>query len=616
MKRFALIIVSLVVGGLQICAQPDLSHPRLFLRAGEEQALLANIQKDSIWSQMHRAIIAEAEEMCGLPLLERKITGIRMHAISCEELRRVLFLSYAYRMTGRKEFAERAEKDMLNVCNFKDWNPSHFLDVSEMGVALSIGYDWLYYYLSPQSRATILKALQEKALIPGITGGEGNPAHNLRWLELPNNWNQVCNGGLTVAAIATYTENKELSDSIINRSCEKILIPMEAEYAPVGCFPEGFGYWAFGTQFNILFVDAMQKFFGPERVEKFKQMPGFIESGNYSQFLITPSLRTFGYSDNSTRIYLEPAVMWFNTVKSDPAMYYMQKRLFYKFKESASYVKTIKNRLIPFMLIWGAGTGDEPVVALDNPEYPQKNFYLGVGKNDICVMRSGWNEDDVYLGFKAGRVRSPHGHMDVGSFYYEVDSVRWSLDLGSDNYGRVEKGGVKLFDMSQHSQRWEVLTKYNNFAHSTTFPEGVYQRTKPTCKVSGDPEKMSASTSFASLYPKSLDSLVRTVTLVDRSVVVEDFVIGGNSDVKMVWNMTTEGCTLKRKGRNLILANPDGKVLKMKVETSTSFDAELVPAKRKHDFEDENEGIYWLRITYDLPSHCANKIKVTLTPEK
>ena len=616
MKRLAIIILALMSCCPLTWAQADLSHPRLFLRAGEEKALLANIQKDSIWSEMHRAIIAEAEVICGLKLLERKIVGPRMHAISCEELRRVLFLSYAYRMTGREEFAKHAEKNMLNVCNFKDWNPSHFLDVSEMGMALSIGYDWLYDYLSPESRETILRSIQEKALIPGITGGEGDPEHNLRWLEMANNWNQVCNGGLTVAAIATYTENKELSDSIINRSCEKILIPMEAEYAPVGCFPEGFGYWAFGTQFNILFVDSMQKFFGPERVEKFKQMPGFVESGNYSQFLITPSLRTFGYSDNSTRIYLEPAVMWFNTVKEDPAMYYMQRRLFYKFQESASYVKHIKNRLIPFMLIWGAGTGEEPTVALNNPEYPQKNFYLGIGKNDICVMRSGWDEDDVYLGFKAGRVRSPHGHMDVGSFYYEVDGVRWSLDLGSDDYGKVETGGVKLFDMTQNSQRWTVLTKYNNFAHSTTFPEGVYQRTKPTCRVSGDQEKMSASTSFASLYPKHLDSLVRTVTLVDRSVVVEDFVIGGNSNVTMVWNMTTEGCTLKRKGRNLQLTNPDGKVLNMKVETSTSFDAELVPAERKHDFEGENTGVYWLRIRYELPAHCTNRIKVTLTPKQ
>jgi len=617
MRRCVAVIIALLfAGGALLSAQPDLSHPRLFLRSGQERALLANIQKDSIWIEMHRAIIDEAEEMCGLDLLERKIVGPRMHAVSCEELRRVLFLSYAYRMTGREEFAKRAEKDMLNVCGFKDWNPSHFLDVSEMGMALAIGYDWLYNWLSPESRSVILQAIQDKALIPGLTGGEGDPGRNLRWLEMSHNWNQVCNGGLTVAAIATYTENKELSDSIISRSCEKILLPMEAEYAPMGCFPEGFGYWAFGTQFNILFVDAMEKFFGPESVVKYKEMPGFIQSGHYSQQLITPSLRTFGYSDNSTRIYLEPAVMWFNTVKPDPAMYYMQKRLFHKFRESGSYVKTIKNRLIPFMLIWGAGTGDEPTVSLNKAECPDKKYYLGQGGNDVCVMRSGWDEDDVYLGFKAGCVNAPHGHMDVGSFYYEADGVRWSLDMGSDNYENIALGGVNLFDMRQNSPRWTVLTRYNNFVHSTTYPEGVYQRVEPTCRMEGDAKRMYAKTSFASLYPETLDSLVRKVSLKGRSAVIEDFAIGGSENVRMVWNMTTEGCSLSRKGKKMTLTGPQGKSLDIKVSTSAAFDVELVPADRKHDYEDQNPGIYWLRISYNLPAHSANKIKVTLTPEK
>ena len=616
MKLYTVLIALLLAGSTFMNAQSDLSHPRLFLRAGQEKALLANIRKDSIWNEMHNEIIKEAEVICGLDMLQRKVVGPRMHAISCEALRRVLFLSYSYRMTGREEFAVRAEKEMLHLSGFVDYNPSHFLDTSEMGVALSIGYDWLFDWLNPQSKEVILKAIQDKVLTTGITGGEGDQGYNLRWLERANNWNQVCNGGLTVASIATYTENQELSETIIKRSCEAILIPMEWEYAPMGCFPEGFGYWAFGTQFNILFVDAMEKFFGPESVVKYKEMPGFIQSGHYSQQLITPSLRTFGYSDNSTRIYLEPAVMWFNTVKPDPAMYYMQKRLFYKFQKSASYVKTIKNRLIPFMLIWGAGTGDEPAVCLNNPEYPTETYYLGQGKNDICVMRSGWTKDDVYLGFKAGRVRSPHGHMDVGSFYYEVDSVRWSLDLGSDDYGKIALANVNMFDMTPGSPRWHVLTKYNNFAHSTTFPEGVHQQTKPTCPMTGSREKMQASTSFACLYPKQLDSLVRTVSLKDRSAVIEDFVMAGNSEVEMVWNMTTEGCDLNRKGKNLTLTNPDGKVLDIKVKTQTPFRAELVPAERKNKFEGLNKGIYWLRIIYNVPAQCSEKITVTMTPRQ
>ena len=51
-------------------------------------------------------------------------------------------LSYAYRTTGELKYAERAEKEMLYMAGYDNWNPEHFLDVAEMTMALSIGYDW------------------------------------------------------------------------------------------------------------------------------------------------------------------------------------------------------------------------------------------------------------------------------------------------------------------------------------------------------------------------------------------------------------------------------------------------------------------------------------------
>lgn len=55
-------------------------------------------------------------------------------------------------MTGEKEYLRRAEKEMLAAASFIDWNPSHFLDVSEMSMGLAIGYDWLFNELLPDSR--------------------------------------------------------------------------------------------------------------------------------------------------------------------------------------------------------------------------------------------------------------------------------------------------------------------------------------------------------------------------------------------------------------------------------------------------------------------------------
>ena len=85
--------------------------------------------------------------MLGLPVNER-VVGTAFAGNLRENLRRILFLGFAYRMTGEKRYSDRAEAEMLKAASFSDWNPSHFLDVAEMTAALAIGYDWLYPKLS------------------------------------------------------------------------------------------------------------------------------------------------------------------------------------------------------------------------------------------------------------------------------------------------------------------------------------------------------------------------------------------------------------------------------------------------------------------------------------
>ena len=68
--------------------------------------------------------------------MERIKEGKRLLAISRIALKRIYYLSYAYRMTGDKKYAHRAEQEMLAVSRFTDWNPTHFLDVGEMVMAL------------------------------------------------------------------------------------------------------------------------------------------------------------------------------------------------------------------------------------------------------------------------------------------------------------------------------------------------------------------------------------------------------------------------------------------------------------------------------------------------
>lgn len=627
MKRLFLISALMIWVWSGMAQEPaDSTHPRIFMRKGEQKALVDNIAADAAWTQMHEAFIEECDFLCNVAPMERILEGPRLHGVSCEVLRRVLFLSYGWRTTGEERFAKRAEKEALQVCrNFVDWNPKHFLDVAEMTVAVAIAYDWLYDWLSEGSKAEFVEAIVTKGLEPSL-----NDKYNQAFVHKKSrysNWGQVCHGGLAIGAIAVHTERPEIAERIIARSEEYIKLPMGKAYPPEGCYPEGFGYWAFGTQYNILFIAAMESYFGSERVEDYKAMPGFVESGTFSQQLITPMLKTFGYSDNSTRIYLEPATMWFNLVRPDAQLYYMQARLFEEFNKTKSYVKTIKNRLMPLMLVWGAGFGEGPTVHLANAEKPTKNFYLGKGENSVCVIRTGWTKEDIYLGVKSGRPDNFHGHMDIGSFYLEADGVRWSTDLGSDHYGDIAKAKVSMFKMTQDSPRWNVLTKYNNFAHSTTYPEGVYQKVDGQCyfeEWSDEQGDMFAQTDITPVYEGHLNSLVRRVSLRGKRVNVEDKVVNGDKEQRMVWNMTTMATEAKvnyRRNRITLygvdtLGIKRTLELKVQFENRCEYEVEFAPATNRNDYENDNKGASWLRIKYALAPQEKQTLKVALRPKK
>ena len=138
------------------------SHPRILLLKNEENTIAKNIKNDLNWAKLNQVIIDESNKIITLPTLERIQIGRRLLDKSRECLRRVFFLSYTYRITKDKKYLDRAEAELVKVSQFSDWNPSHFLDVAEMTMGVSIGYDWLYDDLSATSKEIIKEAFESK----------------------------------------------------------------------------------------------------------------------------------------------------------------------------------------------------------------------------------------------------------------------------------------------------------------------------------------------------------------------------------------------------------------------------------------------------------------------
>ena len=131
-------------------------HPRILLLESEEQQIQDLIDSDETWEKMHLAILEESNNILSTAPLERVMIGYRLLSTSRELLRRIFFLSYSYRMTQDERFLRKAREELLAVCRFYNWNPSHFLDAAEMTMGVAIGYDWLYDDLSSNVRYIIV----------------------------------------------------------------------------------------------------------------------------------------------------------------------------------------------------------------------------------------------------------------------------------------------------------------------------------------------------------------------------------------------------------------------------------------------------------------------------
>ena len=116
-------------------------HPRLMLTS-ERVAELKKLQSaDPVLDKYIKSVIASANSIMTRAPLTRTLIGPRLLDVSRELLNRTTHLALAYHFSGDKKYVESAVANMRTVCEFSDWNPSHFLDVAEMSNGVAIGYD-------------------------------------------------------------------------------------------------------------------------------------------------------------------------------------------------------------------------------------------------------------------------------------------------------------------------------------------------------------------------------------------------------------------------------------------------------------------------------------------
>lgn len=577
-------------------------HPRLLATAEDWTKLRRRAETDPLFAQVHATLLREAREMLPLPPLEREMTGRRLLGVSRSLLRRTMTLAYAWQTTGDRTFARRAETEMLAAAAFSDWNPDHFLDVGEAATALAIGYDWTYDTLSPESRATIRRALVEKALQVGL---DSNEPHN-RWHNAKNNWSQVCFGGLTLAALAVAEYEPDLARRTLAKARTGIPNGLEP-YAPDGVYPEGPSYWVYGTTYQAIMLAALESALGTDW--GLSASAGFMPSAGAFLHTIGPAGFFYNHGDGGERAGHQAVVYWFARKTGDPGL------ALYNFRRLAADTlegdADRRSWLFPLTAVWWP----EVTAPETPPHLPLR--WLGRGANPVGTFRESWTDSNsLYLAFKGGAAELNHGHMDAGSFVLERDGVRWAIDLGSDSYHTLESKGIDLWNRAQDSQRWSVY-RLNNYSHGTLTIDNRLHRVDGYGTIAAfdvDAPVPYATVDLSPVFRDQAKQVQRTFRwLPGRRVSIEDRLSGLAPGATVRWQFPTRA-EIAVNGREARLQQK-GRTLKVRLTGVDGVTFRHEPATPPHDFDSPNPGVSLLYALFTAPADGNLQIEITFGDE-
>ncbi len=521
--------------------------PRLVVDRDIFKNLKKKTKSDPVIQNMYEAIKLNAVEIRKEPLLERRKIGRRLLSVSREMLYRMNMLGMVYLIDKDVEVLSRINEEVLAVCNFSDWNPSHYLDVAEMSLAVALALDWTAGDL-PESTIELAKStLIEKGIKPSY-----NPDGNTGWVTGTNNWNQVCHGGMIAAAIVIAEDDPELASRTIHRALEGMPHAL-VEYGPDGNYPEGSTYWGYGTSFSVITSSMLESAFGKDF--GIAEYPAFKESATFRVLSIAPSGRYYNYADCGDRRSEngDVTLAWF-ALKTGNEVFFEKER----FLRSPSEMGEL-SRLAGAGLVWISQF--EPTTQEELPK-----AWKGEGSNPIVIFHGG--EDDphqYYFGGKGGRGTVNHGNMDGGSFVFELNGVRWIIDPGNQSYHDLEKTGFQLWGKSQDSERWKLLNK-NNYGHSTLTVDGKLHvvdgmATITDFKTGSKPE---ATIDLTPTFEGQLKSARRRfVKDSPTSLLIEDYLEVDDQTQMVTWqfitqadvDLTDQGAILSQDGKRLKLEN-------------------------------------------------------------
>lgn len=574
-----------------------LQHPRLLFSKQEEQRIRDLFGTEPLLDSLYVGLMKEAERLLLVPPQEdprREIKNTKdILPISREQVYRMVNLALAYRLSGDRRFAEKAEKELVHVCNFPDWDPIHYLDVAEMTTAVAIGYDWLYDVLAPSTRQLVVHSIKTKAL--DLVVEEYNTGNADSWAKRETNWNVVCNTGMVLGALAIEEHYPELAKHIIGEAVRYIPNCLK-HFAPDGVCYEGPAYWGYTNMYLSLLLKALNDNFGGDF--GLSEMVGVDKSVLYYMHSTSPSGKIFNFANSgSTAPAAEPIYFYFSRAFNQPEVATFYRDVLSKTVHEGNYFRFY------FLSIPWYDTASSTADAL-----PKLKVYEGI--NDIVVFNGNRNiPNSLYLIAKTGDPDMAHQQLDIGTFIVEMNGIRWTDDLGTDNYNLPG-----FWDYKPDGQRWTYF-RNSNFSHNTLSIDHKLQNSAGTGEIDRLDDRAAqpfVTMNMSTAYAGQSRFVYRTFRMLDDTRILVTDSVGLQSPSQSVqWSVITSA-DVECKGNTAVLRK-DGKSFSLKIASPTNASFTAKAAKRGTEAEKPIEG--YTVLSASVSGEPVQVIKVLLSGE-
>ena len=502
-------------------------------------------------------------------------------------------MGFAYNMSDSANVDKYKEGIMRQIKALTTFPDLHFhlnsaLGTGTLSYGLAYAYDWLYDAWTEDERILIEELCRTyildhaaRAYRSSLRGYSGTIGFST------GNQSLITNGGIAMLATALYDSDPEYYGFIIRgaiRAAEGGLM----SYYPYGEYLEGISYWRYAGDFLPRFVKGLQTAFGTDY--GITDIPGILETATFP-LRMQGNTNAYAFGDGNPETINIPLMMFSADQLGDKTLA--------AFRKNGMGSGTVGD-----LLNWVYDT-DGCYVGFDLDPNDTNDTYNR--DNATIIMRTGWEKNDTSIAFHGGANNDPHGHLDAGSFQFDMSGVWFGIDLPREDYTLRDSGhypGKPAMDgdfgyTAGHYYRIKS-EGHNTVVVNRQFTNKQLPRhigsydVKPSGKAEFIKVNFGSDVSYAVADLKDmndiLESAYRGVKLdkANNTIIIQDELIA-KEETDFLWSMHTYAAIEISDDKQSAILTQNGKKIKVTLVSDSDLSFEVLAAKYDEDYGDRTK---------------------------